>query len=133
MDAAAVQFVRQRAGERCEYCGLPQEFSGLRCHIEPLGARQHGGSDESSTLALACPECNLRKGTNLTSMDPDTEQVTPLFHPRQDRWADHFAHIGGNIVGKTPVGRTTVSLLEMNGSDRLRLRQHLLRLGFLKE
>jgi 5-methylcytosine-specific restriction endonuclease McrA len=66
MDAAAVRFVRQRAAERCEYCGLPQKFSGLRFHIEHIVARQHGGSDESSNLALACPECNLRKETNLT-------------------------------------------------------------------
>lgn len=73
------------------------------------------------------------KGTNLTSIDPDTGRVTLLFNPRQHRWADHFAHIGGNIEGKTPVGRTTVSLLEMNGAERLRLRQHLLRLGLLNE
>lgn len=66
MDAVAIQFVRQRARNRCEYCGLPQEFSGLRFHIEHIVARQHGGLDESNNLALACPECNLRKGTNLT-------------------------------------------------------------------
>ena len=61
MDAAAIQFVRRRAGERCEYCGFLQEFSGLRFHIEHIVARQHGGSDESSNLALACPECNLQR------------------------------------------------------------------------
>ena len=32
MDAATSQFVRQRAGNRCEYCRLSQEFSGLRFH-----------------------------------------------------------------------------------------------------
>ena len=102
-------------------------------HIEHIVARQHGGSDESGNLALACPECNLRKGTNLTGIDPDTSQVTALFHPRQDRWIDHFVYAEENIVGKTPVGRTTTSLLEMNGADRLRLRQRLMRLGLLNE
>jgi|SRR5882724_9541966 len=133
MDAAAIRFVRERAGESCEYCGLPQEFSGLRFHIEHIVARQHGGSDEINNLALACPECNLRKGTNLTGIDPQTGQVTPVFNPRQDRWPSHFVYIEASIAGKTPCGRTTVLLLQMNQPDRLRLRQHLMRLGLLND
>ena len=129
MDAAASQFVRERADNHCEYCALPQEFSGLRFHIEHIIARQHSGTNDASNLALACPECNLHKGTNLTSVDPDSGQVTPLFHPRQDRWSDHFARVEAEIIGKTPVGRTTVWLLEMNTGDRSRLRQQLLRRG----
>ena len=72
MDAATSQFVRQRAGNRCEYCRLPQEFSALRFHIDPIIARQPGGTNEAGKLALACPECNFHKGTNLTGLDPDT-------------------------------------------------------------
>ena len=87
MDVATAQFVRERARNRCEYCGLPQEFSGLRFHIEHIVARQHGGTDDLGNLALACPECNFQKGTNLTSVDPETGLVNPLFHPRQDRGA----------------------------------------------
>lgn len=131
MDAATSQLVRQRAGNRCEYCRLPQEFSGLRFHIEHIIARQHGGTDHPDNLAIACPECNLHKGTNLTSIDPDTGLVTPLFHPRRERWDDHFSRDAANIIGKTPVGRTTAWLLEMNSGDRLRLRRLMLRLGLL--
>ena len=111
---------------------MPQEFSGLRFHIEHIVARQHGGSDSPDNLALACPECNYRKGTNLTGIDPDTGNITPLFHPRHDRWEDHFARIESNLIGKTATGRTTVWLFEMNSGERLRLRAMLIRLGLLE-
>lgn len=107
MDAATSQFVRERAGNRCEYCRLPQDFSALRFHIEHVIARQHGGAETPDNLALACPECNLRKGPNLTSIDPDTGNVTPLLHPRRERWQDHLTRVKDRIVGKTAVGRTT--------------------------
>lgn len=132
MDAATSLRVRQRAADRCEYCRLPEEFSGLRFHVEHIVARQHGGTDDPANLALACPACNFHKGTNLTGIDPDTGQVTPLFHPRRDRWEEHFVHAAASIVGKTSVGRTTAWLLEMNSGDRLQLRRFLLRLGLLK-
>jgi len=131
MDSATDQLVRQRAGHRCEYCHLPQVRSALRFHIEHIMARQHGGGDDRANLALACPECNYQKGTNLSGVDPDTGEVTRLFHPRQDIWEDHFSHKDARIEGKTPIGRTTVWLLEMNTGDRLRWRELLLRLGLL--
>ena len=130
MDAATSQLVRQRAANHCEYCRLPEEFSGLRFHIEHIVARQHGGTDDPDNLALACPECNFHKGTNLTGIDPETGQVTRLFHPRRDRWED--TRDEANLVGKTAVGRTSASLLEMNTGDRFRLRRFLLELGLLK-
>ena len=131
MDAATAQLVRQRASHRCEFCRLAQEHSALRFHIEHIIARQHHGDDDFNNLALACPECNYHKGTNLSGVDPDTGKVTPLFHPRQERWEEHFARVGARIVGRTPRGRTTVWLLEMNTGDRLRWRELLLRLGLL--
>lgn len=131
MDAVTRQMIRQRAGNRCEYCHLPQEFSGLRFHVEHIVARQHRGTDDVGNLALACPECNCHKGTTLTGVDPGTGQVTPLFHPRRDHWSDHFTVNEGSIVGKTPTGRATAPLLELNNDEPLRLRQELARLGLL--
>jgi hypothetical protein len=131
MDAATSQLVRERAGNRCEYCQLPQAFSALWFHIEHIIARQHGGTDDQENLALACPECNFHKGTNLSSIDPDTGKTTPLFHPRQDLWNDHFSRDEAILIGKTPVGRTTAWLLEMNSGDRLRLRRMLFQSGLL--
>lgn len=122
MDAATAQFVRQRARNRCEYCRLPQEFSAIRFHIEHVVARQHGGKDNADNLALACPECNFHKGTNLGSIDPDTGKPSQLFDPRKHRWEEHFIRHASDILGKTVIGRTTAWLLEMNSGERLRLR-----------
>jgi 5-methylcytosine-specific restriction endonuclease McrA len=91
MNRATQAAVRKRAGERCEYCGLDQADSPLASlHIEHIIPRIHGGTDALDNLALACIDCNLRKGPNLTGIDPETNQITKLFHPRQESWNVHF-------------------------------------------
>ncbi len=83
--------VRERAGHRCEYCRLHQDDSPLAVlHVEHVIPRKHGGTDDVDNLALACIDCNLHKGPNLTGIDPETEEITVLFHPRHDVWGDHF-------------------------------------------
>ena len=113
--------VRQRAGGRCEYCGLEQfEFPFAVYHVEHVIARQHGGPDETENLCLACHWCNLHKGPNISTLV--NRQLVPLFHPRRDLWSDHFVRRGDLIVGLTPVGIGTVELLNMNDTDRRRIR-----------
>jgi 5-methylcytosine-specific restriction endonuclease McrA len=131
MDTATRRLVRERAGERCEYCRLPQKHSELLHHIEHAIARQHGGLDEASNLALACHRCNLHKGPNLTGIDPVTGEVAPLFNPRHDRWEDHFAFRGAHIDGLSTSGRATVRVLSLNDVRRLELRRELLALNEL--
>lgn len=94
----------------------------FRYQVEHIIARRHGGSDDESNLALACPNCNRHKGPNLAGIDRDTESVVELFHPRKQEWTEHFEFQGPNIVGKTPTGRTTVLVLAMNDSLRVELR-----------
>jgi 5-methylcytosine-specific restriction endonuclease McrA len=120
MDTALRELVRSRAGSRCEYCHLPEQFSELHFRIEHVIPRQHGGTDGAENLALACPDCNLVEGPNLTGVEPGTHRVARVFHPRRDKWTEHFALDGALILGKTPVGRVTVSLLRMNDAQRLR-------------
>src|SRR5215471_6139145 len=115
--------VRERAGNACEYCQLRQQDSPLAAlHIEHVIPRVHGGSDDIDNLALACIDCNLHKGTNLTGIDPETGTVTELFHPRNHNWNAHFECQGITIIGKTAIGRTTVLVLHMNSEDQLALR-----------
>ena len=123
------QFVHERAGDRCEYCLMRLHTSARPFHAEHIIAQQHQGSDEKGNLALACQNCNLLKGPNLTSIDPDTSLLTRLFHPRQDVWEDHFRIDGPRICGLTDIGRTTVWLLEMNDEDRVALRVALQEAG----
>ena len=123
MDAATRTFVRERAGNICEYCLLPQEATPFTTfHAEHVIAKQHRGTDDLSNLALACHHCNAHKGPNLTGIDQDKAQNVPLFHPRSDTWAEHFGRVGFLIVGLTPTGRATVNVFAMNEPDWVELR-----------
>ena len=122
--------VRARAKNRCEYCRLPQALFRRPFHIEHITAKQHGGQTQLDNLALACWQCNLKKGPNLTGIDPNTGEITRLFHPRIDHWTEHFRFdeaVSGrvSIVGLTPVGRATASLLQINDELRQVLRYEL--------
>jgi 5-methylcytosine-specific restriction endonuclease McrA len=126
MDASTRSLVRSRAGNCCEYCRLPQSAVPLATfHVEHVRAQQHGGSDDSHNLALACQHCNLHKGPNLAGIDPETDQIVPLFNPRRDVHSEHFAFRGTLIVGLTPTGRATVNVLAMNSDEQLDIRSAL--------
>jgi hypothetical protein len=127
IDQPLANLVRDRAGDRCEYCLLRQQDDRFfRFHIEHIIPKQHGGRDESENLALACHQCNLHKGPNLAGIDPDTDTITPLFHPRRQDWQEHFEIRGIRIAGKTAIGRATIVVLNINSVPRLDLRAQLL-------
>ena len=132
MDAATRELVRKRAGDRCEYCRLTQRHMPVPTfHTEHIVARKHRGGDEPENLALACDQCNLHKGADLSGLDPNTGEMVRLFHPRRDVWSDHFRFDGAQIAGLTPCGRTTAWLLQMNSEERVELRGILAALGEL--
>jgi len=127
MNSANRRLVWQRANSQCEYCRLNQQDEPyFRFHIEHIISRQHGGDNNPQYLALACHYCNQRKGTNLAAIDPKSDKVVRLFHPRTQHWQQHFRRLGARIVGRTPCGRATVSLLDMNARDRVLLRKALI-------
>ena len=131
--AAVRRLVRHRAGDRCEYCKLPQELSPwYTFNVEHVLPRQHGGGDEPTNLALACPRCNRLKGPNLTAIDPITGDLVRLFNPRSQLWHDHFKLVGIEIAGVTPIGRATGDLLLLNEESRLEVRAALLENGELE-
>lgn len=80
-------------------------------------------------LALACFDCNRRKGPNISSVDSDTSEVVPLFNPRRDTCSVHFCLEGVRIIGRTPVGRATAELLQFNSPSRVRVREELRKAG----
>ena len=108
MSANIPDQVRSRALHRCEYCLIPQVLFRRSFHVEHIIARQHGGKTELDNLALACWQCNLKKGPNLTGIDPDSGMISALFHPRRDVWNEHFVY-GVAIKGLTSIGRATVA------------------------
>ena len=125
MDATTRSRVRDRAGNRCEYCRIQQQHYIITFHVEHIVAQQHHGGNDASNLALACHVCNRHKGPNLAGMDSTTGELTRLFNPRIDIWNQHFKIQAGRIIGLRPVGRTTVYVLNMNRPDRVRVRLEL--------
>ena len=57
--------------------------------------------------------------------DPVSARDVPLFHPRRNIWAEHFAWAedATEIVGLTAVGRATVAALRMNRPQLVRVRR----------
>lgn len=121
--------VVERAKSYCEYCLIHQDFAASTHQIDHVIAEKHGGKTMLDNLALSCTLCNRRKGTDLSSIDPETGAVVPLYQPRAQRWSEHFKVEGDRIVGMTPEGRTTVELLELNSFERLVERGELIRVG----
>jgi hypothetical protein len=126
--------IRRRAQNACEYCRLPQRASILPHQIDHIIAQQHMGSDAESNLCLCCLRCNLKKGPNIASTDPEggsAYRIVALFHPRQQGWPEHF-HLreDGRIEGLTPEGRATVRLLDFNAEERIQLRRLLMQQGW---
>jgi 5-methylcytosine-specific restriction endonuclease McrA len=112
------RLVQRRAQGKSEYCQLHQDFDSLPHHVDHIIARKHQGSDEEENLCLACANCSLAKGSNISGRDPHTKKLTRLFHPREDAWDTHFA-----------IGRTTVVVLNINQPERVALREALRRVN----
>ncbi|MGH7492769.1 MAG: HNH endonuclease [bacterium] len=120
------QLVHKRAGGRCEYCLIPETTTFASHEIDHIISQKHGGPTAEGNLALSCVLCNKRKGTDLASVDPATGQIVQLYHPRRDRWRDHFQLSGTQIIPLTAIGRATIQLLQLNHKDRLDERELLL-------
>ena len=116
MHPASRQRIRERARVLCEYCHSSEEASAARFTFDHLIPQSLGGGDEEDNLALACHRCNGRRYTFTDGVDPVTQTRVPLFHPRRERWAEHFVWSadGQTIIGTTPTGRATVQRLDMN-------------------
>ena len=123
--------VALRAGHRCEYCHAPEAVFNLPLEVEHIVPLGRGGEDTAANWALACRACNLYKATHVSGPDPVSAAVVRLFHPRADRWDEHFqvAPESGELVGHTPIGRATVTRLGLNSTAQVAARLQWMRLG----
>ena len=90
-------------------------------------SRKHGGTSAFDNLAYACILCNRYKGSDVASINPKTGEAVRLFHPRHDRWAEHFRLDADFIEPLTDAGTATVRLLRLNVAERLAERRLLAR------
>jgi hypothetical protein len=123
--------VARRARHRCEYCHLPEDASLYAFQPDHVIAIKHGGPTNDDNLAWTCFYCNSYKGACVAGYDPDSARLTRLFHPRSDKWKEHFKRQRGRIIGTTPVGRTTVLVLNINHPDAIMIREELIADGRL--
>jgi HNH endonuclease len=125
--------VREAAGQRCDYCLSPQHLVMARLEIEHSIPLAKGGTDDEANLWRACPICNGHKSDKTDALDPATGTRVPLFNPRTDRWAEHFAWSddGLQIVGKTSLGRATVIALHLSDDpDAIEVRSYWIMAGW---
>ena len=120
-----------RSHRRCEYCQCPMDYSSQSYAIEHIVPVAKGGKTELDNLALACGGCNAHKYTKTGGLDELSKAIVLLYHPRRDRWYDHFAWSPNllEMVGLTAVGRVTIDALRTNRSGVINLRQLLLLAG----
>jgi|SRR5712692_3730959 hypothetical protein len=123
------RLVVERASGRCEYCGLSEALAFAPHELDHIIAQKHGGQTEADNLAFSCALCNKHKGSDVASVDPETGRIVPLYHPRRERWADHFQLQAARFVPLTPTGRVTTRLLQLNHPDRVAERKLLIAAG----
>jgi HNH endonuclease len=110
---------------------VPESLTLVGHEVDHIIAAKHAGGASAENLALCCALCNKYKGTDLASIDPETGELQRLFHPRRDRWYEHFELRGGEILAHTAIGRVTVRLLQLNRRERVRERDTMIQAGLL--
>ena len=121
----------ERARGCCEYCRSQARFSPQPFSAEHILPRSRAGGASAANLALSCQGCNNHKYTKTEGIDPADGAAVPLFHPRRQRWRDHFAwsEDATLILGLTPTGRATIEALRLNRDGLVNLRRVLQSVG----
>jgi hypothetical protein len=127
MDVELERLVRRRAKQRCEYCHFPAAVALLPFQIDHIISQKLHGETVADNLALSCERCNSHKGP-LAAGYLQGKHV-PLFHPRTDRWSDHFEWNGALLVGKTDIGNVTIDVLAINLPYLVAVRDALMQEG----
>ena len=72
MDPATRALVRTRAGNRCEYCLIHQDYAELSHHVEHIVAIKHGGLCLAATPKSAvAPPAPGAKGAVVAALSDD--------------------------------------------------------------
>ncbi len=123
--------VIERAQGNCEYCRSQARFATQAFSIEHITPQSKGGQTALDNLALACQGCNNHKYNKTKAADPITTEIVPLYHPRQQKWEEHFSWNEDFtlIIGITKIGRAFVEALQLNREGLVNLRRVLYRVS----
>lgn len=120
------RLIRNRANNCCEYCRLYEDDSFFSHEIDHIISKKHRGTDDEDNLCLSCFNCNRFKGSDIGSIDVETDKFAYLFNPRTMLWDDHFELDNGSITPLTPIGRVSAFLLRFNSENRIDKRKELI-------
>lgn len=117
---------------RCAYCQTSEANSGARMTYDHWIPQSQRGETIFENLSFACRQCNEFKGEKTSQKDPLTSEIVSLFHPRRQKWEDHFVwdSDGIHIIGLTSTGRATVIALKMNNPVILSARKRWVGAGW---
>lgn len=120
-----------RAQGRCEYCQSRADYTTETFAVEHIIPVSRDGTDDLDNLALACSGCNGHKYNRVEAPDPIDGTRVPLFHPRQQKWEEHFRWSENytHVVGTTPTGRATVETLHLNRLGLVNVREAMYLMG----
>lgn len=113
-----------RANGLCEYCQSSKKVINTLEIDHILPVRLNGQTD-SHNLCLCCRGCNKYKKSAIEAIDPDTQSIQRLFHPREQLWHGHFRwdETGTILIGLTSTGRATIHQLKINRTEIIISRQ----------
>ena len=123
--------VAEQARHRCGFCLTAELTVGSLMDVDHIVPEAASGLTEENNLWLCCAKCNGHKADKTSGLDPQTGELTNLFNPRTQSWAEHFewSENGEFIAGRTPVGRATVVTLQLNRAELVASRQLWIRFG----
>jgi hypothetical protein len=121
----------KRAYHRCEYCHAPESIFNVVFEVEHVIPVSAGGASTADNLALACRSCNSFKGSRSKYIDLESSEEERFYHPRRDRWEEHFLVDSESsvILALSSIGRVTVIAFKMNGQAQITARQLWIQLG----
>ncbi len=123
------RLVAERSGSVCEYCLIHEDDTHLGCVPDHIISLKHGGATEADNLAYACVFCNRYKGSDIGSILTLDEKFVRFYHPRKDRWSEHFRLDGSIIRPLSEIGEATARILGFNANERIIEREHLISEG----
>lgn len=123
------RMVVERADRLCEYCLVHERDVYHGCEVDHIISVKHGGPTVAENLAYACFHCNRHKGTDLGSVSRRTGTLVRFYHPRLDRWKEHFYLSEGRIEPTGEIGEVTARMLEFNHPERIAFRKLLIETG----
>lgn len=117
---------------QCAYCQTRVDNTGQALTTDHIFPEVEGGATVFTNLCRACHRCNEAKHDQTHAVDPLTRELVPLYHPRQQQWAEHFAwdQTGIHLIGLTAVGRATIIALDMNNALVLFARRRWVNAGW---